>query len=440
MTQHLSTETIDRYRRNALIGKEWLAAHTHIANCPKCSEQLGEVEKLRSVFDAIQFDLAAITEQTVEHPDDEQLSDFINKKLNKVDAEIVASHMAWCSICPVEIEEMEAFGQRPEAENRLGLKEKTTKNGWTLLAGWFPLAWQTMQRSSFARVAQAVAALILITSTTYVFLNLRSSDSSEKQSTKLTQNSTPSPQSAPFVSPSPTPSPLLSTSPGKGVSHAPPNTLLGDVAQWRGVLPAEYQLLSTAIRNGAMETANDLRPSNGGVLMGGSRKHFFALLSPVEQVIRENQPTLKWKPLEDAVEYRVKVVDSTLGISLPNQVVKGTECKLDLPLEPGHIYVWQIVAQTTEGEGHYGHRLNSTRTYAEFKVLATDELKLVQEAEKNYHPHKDPIGYLALAVRYAKAGLVGDAERMLNAYLKERPASPQVIKMLASLKRRSDSK
>ncbi|MEK7834489.1 MAG: tetratricopeptide repeat protein, partial [Acidobacteriota bacterium] len=114
--------------------------------------------------------------------------------------------------------------------------------------------------------------------------------------------------------------------------------------------------------------------------------------------------------------------------------------KIESPLEPGHIYIWQIAAKVKDGNDVYGRWPNRIRTHAEFRVLATDELKLVQDAEKNYQPDKDPIAYLALAARYAKAGLVEDAEQMLNAYLKERPTSPQVVKMLNSLKRQSGGK
>lgn len=440
MTEHLSIKTIERYRQNSLKGSERFFADVHLANCSKCREQIGDSEKLKSVFNAILFDFANITEQTIEHLDIEYLSDFINGKLNKVDTEIVSSHLAWCSICLIEAKEMEAFAHQLEPQNLPSLKEgKAEKFGWITFPKWVSANVKTIHRPWVFRTAQFLAVLTIMTLVSYFCFFPGWSDNFGNETAKLTPDSTSTDQSnssgSPAVNISPPSSPI--PSPSKGVN----NTSSISSIDFSGVLPAEHQLLSSAFTKGVIEIPDETRKwfeqlsgKNQGTLMGGSKATDFALLSPAARVVRENRPTLRWEPLAGTVEYRVKVVDSTLGTTLPSHIVKGTDYKFDSPLEPGHSYTWQIVALNKDEEEVYGRWFNRVRSHTEFKVLATDELKLVQDAEKNYLPVKDPMSYLALAVRYAKAGLVEDAEQMLNAYLKELPASPQVVKLLNSLK------
>ena len=440
MTEHLSIETIERYRQNSLKGSERFSADVHLADCSKCREQIGDSEKLKSVFNAIQFDFANITEQTLEHLDIEHLSDFINGKLNRVDAEIVSSHLAWCSICLIEAKELEAFASQLESQNLPSLKEgKAEKFGWITFPKWVSANVKTIHRPWAFRTAQLIAVLTVMTLVSYFCFFSGRLYNTGNQTATLTPDSTSIDQSisssSTTINISPSSSPIPSSS--KSVN----NTSSTSSMDFSGVLPAEHHLLSNAFTKGVIEipaeTSNwfkQLSGKNQGTLMGGSKASYFALLSPAARVVREDRPTLRWEPLAGTVEYRVKVVDSTLGTTLPRHIVKGTDYKFDSPLEPGHSYTWQIVALDKDGEEIYGKWFNRIRSHAEFKVLATDELKLVQDAEKNYLPVKDPIGYLALAVRYAKAGLVEDAEQMLKAYLKELPASPQVVKLLNSLK------
>ena len=79
-------------------------------------------------------------------------------------------------------------------------------------------------------------------------------------------------------------------------------------------------------------------------------------LQPAFTAIRSLQPTLRWTPVEAAQEYVVVVARSREGMR-PRPVWNGiadTVGPLTLPceagLEPGSMYLWQVIARTGEQE------------------------------------------------------------------------------------------
>ncbi|HEX9004681.1 MAG TPA: hypothetical protein VGB07_32515, partial [Blastocatellia bacterium] len=60
-------------------------------------------------------------------------------------------------------------------------------------------------------------------------------------------------------------------------------------------------------------------------------------------------------------------------------------------------------------------------------------LERVKSAEKHYGASHDPLARIALAARYAKAGLIEDAKRELRDFPKEHAQSRLAVRLLESL-------
>src|SRR5262249_29051717 len=79
-------------------------------------------------------------------------------------------------------------------------------------------------------------------------------------------------------------------------------------AEW---IPPEFQpLVKTALETGRVEVRRSLPRNQAAVLMGRGSADSFALVSPVGVLVEEDQPTLRWNPLNGATSYSVRISDS----------------------------------------------------------------------------------------------------------------------------------
>ncbi len=153
-------------------------------------------------------------------------------------------------------------------------------------------------------------------------------------------------------------------------------------------------------------------------------------LSPVNVVLREDQPTFKWVPHADAVAYRVRVFDDqdrkiTESPLLP--AVDRWQPVAKLPRARQRlIYSWKLIAVLRDGQELVARRRTGP---PKFIVLGEENLERLQKLERSY-----PEYHLFLGIAYADAGLTALAEQELERLQKANPKSAFAARLLRSVK------
>ena len=105
MTEHISTNLIERYRQRRMEPLEMLALDQHTSNCVQCRQQLRAALSLNSSASALQASVPT-WQMDDEHLSKNQLSSFLSGKLDAVDRELAESHLEFCDGCKSEITEL----------------------------------------------------------------------------------------------------------------------------------------------------------------------------------------------------------------------------------------------------------------------------------------------------------------------------------------------
>ncbi len=165
----------------------------------------------------------------------------------------------------------------------------------------------------------------------------------------------------------------------------------------------------------------------GGSLRGGNGDgRPFLLFSPVGKVVETTSPTFRWSPLAGASSYVVTVVDDQLNEVAKSEPLTKTEWRLRTPLARGGTYSWQVTA-VKDGQTVTSPVMPAPQ--AKFMILdraRSEELRRVRGAAPRYH--------LGLGVLYARAGLLDEAEREFRALVKANPGSATARKLLQSVR------
>ncbi|HMX27257.1 MAG TPA: hypothetical protein PKC13_16785 [Blastocatellia bacterium] len=400
MAEHLSNETIQLYLHRELAAESRFNADIHFADCSSCRERLGEGDKLQALYQAFQADLTISTEETCRHLTDEEVLAYLKNRLGAVEMEIATSHLVWCEECQFEVKQMRIVAS--ELDFRQGQTKRPLKQ---ILGKAIARIRQLFQIRGLRLEYLAPLALL----GAGAFLSWRYF-SRQNHPAEMSQNVLQPTQNLAIVSGSPLPE--ITTS-ERGLSDT---AAFSDSFKW---LRSEDQALFARVReHGKLEIPKALTQQSEAS-MGRKQEKSFRLLGPGNVFIRGTQPTLKWEAYEDVTRYRVIV--SKKGVSLTTVAsvfVTGTEWKPDRPLERNYHYTWQVITQEN-GKDIYGFWQD--RPVAEFFVIGEDELARVRQAEKNYQENTDPMARIALATRYAKAGLVEDAKRELKNFPTEHP-------------------
>src|SRR5262245_54615696 len=109
MSEHLSAEQIERYRRRAMPPTERLAVDDHLATCAACRQDCRDEDRLQDTLAAIQEDLRVAARTEPQHLRYEQLSAYVDGTLDEVDREAVESHLGLCPRCVAEVNDLRAY-------------------------------------------------------------------------------------------------------------------------------------------------------------------------------------------------------------------------------------------------------------------------------------------------------------------------------------------
>jgi len=445
MNGHLTEPLIERYREQALPPAELLDAGDHLAGCEVCRQRLDDEQRLQATGQSLRRDLAATG---LTHLTYEQLALYVDGGLDQTDNEIVDGHLKLCEQCFAELNELRAFATEtaaypakeygPRAPSSVGQKllrfmkglRKRAEESWRTPGLWLPV--------EIASLALVVALLVWAG-----ILQSRSSqlqmalDAERQENEKLKQDHQAAiasvadlqNQLAQLKSPElPVSSNVVTLNDGPG------KVTLDEEGNLAGV-PAEYQqTVKQTLTSQQIGTPHMLSELIGqsGVLMGPAEEgHPIALLSPVGTVVIGVRPVFRWRPLDGAEGYVVKVYDADFNEVAASPQLSGTVWTATRSLERGRTYSWQLTARAGGKEIVSPIKPAPDAKFMVLNQTKVGELAHAKNASGNSH--------LTLGILYAQSGLLDDAEREFQALLRANPKSTLVRKLLRIVreKRRS---
>ncbi len=453
VTEHLTGEAIELYRTRRASAAEALAAQNHVADCADCRARLAAAVEADAALPSLRKQMMPSEDDDFgadSHLPYEQLTLYVDGRLDEVEREIADSHLSFCDDCAADLADLRQYAAlaasaelKPAARPARDEATSTWRRFVSLLG-------------SFARPlpAAAAAALVLV-ALGGVWLATRDGGAprvDESARVRPEPYQAPAPTVAPEQNnvPSPTPSPTPSNVVPPSINPAPPASELvalndggsrvtldrrGRLEGLEGVSPDARLAVSRALRSRRIEFSSGFAEDEGDTLMGsgGAAGASFAPRSPVGKVVRATSPAFTWSPHAGARSYTVAVVDSKFRPVAQSRALNQTSWTMDSPLARGAVYSWQVTATLEDGTEVTAPAAPAPQ--ARFRVLDADANDRLTRLEK-----AAPNSRLARGVAYAQAGLLDEAEAELKELLKENPRSQIARDLLRSLRQTSRPK
>ena len=161
----------------------------------------------------------------------------------------------------------------------------------------------------------------------------------------------------------------------------------------------------------------------------------FKHLSPVNTVLREDQPTFRWVPHPADIGYKVRIFDDQDRKIAESALLPLVDSWQSVKLPRGReglIYSWKLIAVLKDGQELVARRRIGP---PKFFVIGEDNLERLQELERSY-----PEYHLLLGIAYANAGLTALAEQQLAILQKANPKSALATRLLRTVRSWSEGK
>ena len=413
---------------------EIIAAFEHTAICVGCRERMGGRDQLRNAFVALGPDVYEAAGESF-HLAPEQIAAYVDDQIDVVDREIADSHLDLCAQCEAEV-----IGLR-EIKDAMSTSRSRHPVGITQSGRWSRLVafWSPSARRIALQVAVATALLLICLMATLPLrqqvadLRAQLSELQQKNEALQDQVSSISDLRGDLASLRQSQAQLLDESARPAVALYDGGRLVtldrqGNLGGLDSLSESSKQLVKTVLstqRIRASASVSDLirKPE---VLMGSNDGNSFSVLSPVGAVLQNDRPTFRWTPLNGEGVYLVTVYDAASKAVATSPPVSGTEWTVPRPLKRGAVYTWEVTA-TKEDKQVVSPRPPAPQ--AKFKVVEQAMLDELDWASRAY-----PDAHLAFGVLFAQAGLFEDAERELNALVRDNPHSAVAQRLLTSLK------
>ena len=189
-------------------------------------------------------------------------------------------------------------------------------------------------------------------------------------------------------------------------------------------LPAAYRnLVTKALSTQRIETSSQLqgltRPPSS-LMSSDNQKDQFSVLEPAGSVLLTDKPAFRWSTLDGATGYVVEVYDAQFNLVTSSPQLSNLSWTTTLPR--GKVYSWQVKAIKD------GQEITSPRPpapQAKFRVLDQAKANELARAKRAYGS-----SHLTLALLYADAGLLKEAEQELRLVQRSNPNSELARKLL----------
>jgi hypothetical protein len=195
-------------------------------------------------------------------------------------------------------------------------------------------------------------------------------------------------------------------------------------------LPPSYQeLVKKALTSQKIERSSQLqgltRPPSS--LMGGNEPgREFSVLAPAGVVLMSDRPAFRWSRFEGASSYVVEVYNEQFEQVMTSPELTTVSWTATQSLPRGRVYSWQVKA-VKDGQEVTVPRPPAPQ--AKFRVIDQGRMNEILRAKRAYGS-----SHLTLALVYADAGLLNEAEQELRMLQKANPQSEVVRKLLRQLR------
>lgn len=402
MTEHPTQRELDEYCRRVLAPSAFLSVHRHVSTCALCAAHCNSPKYVARDLSHLCEALISAPDETPYHLSAVEMKRYAQGTMGEIDLEIAESHLESCAAC------------------RGRVRQPSTLRRWSgapLFRRWQPV-----------RVAAVVLFGVAVILLALWLLRSRSSD--RREEIAWPASASPSPVSS-EKSPAPELSPSKQDEFALVLSDGDRKVTLDQKGTLAGLerLPSRIQeRVGVALRAGKLEQPPALvqLASQPSTLLGNSSDGMpFRLLGPLGQIVRSQQPTLRWRALDGAQSYKVIVTDADLNQVAVSPPLTTTEWRVTKPLPPGGIYSWQVTA-VKDGTEIISPVLPAPQ--AKFKVLDAATARTLQQAERAYSD-----SHLTLGVLYAEAGLLEEAEQELRLLVRDNPRADVAQKLLRSV-------
>ncbi len=403
--EHLSKKQIEDYSQNRVGGAELLALSDHLGECESCAGRVEAALDADAAFFAMREE--AFAGEAGAHLTSEQTAEYVDKNLAGDELQFVTDHLSSCEQCAFAVDDLRAFRNQiaPSLDREYGPASAVP----VVRETWRQRFVSLFRVSPVPAFGAAALAILLLSFIGWTVWRTRKEEKSE-----VAVAPTPSLQRSPSVAPS------------VPVQPEPVSV----VAQLNdGAVPPAYQeLVRKALTSQRIERSSQLegltRPPSS--LMGANERGEFSVLSPAGVVLMTDRPAFRWSRLEGAMGYVVEVYDEQFKRVMASPELTTLSWNPTQSLPRGQVYSWQVKA-VKDGQEVTVPRPPAPQ--AKFRVIDQTRLDEISKAKRAYGS-----SHLTLALLYAKAGLLNEAEQELRLLQKANPQSEIVRKLLRQVR------
>jgi anti-sigma factor RsiW len=432
VSEHLSDQVIELYRRRMMPPRDLLAANDHIAVCDACYRQVGQDDRVEATYAFVRANLEEVESPGADHPAYEQIAAYVDNGLDGERRRAFESHLGSCQQCETEVSDLSAIRENlrsfevPAPQTAPPFRER-------LAALWHLPAYRAAFQIAGAAVIAALVVWVATASLRNRVADLQTQLGHLRQENDAIRQKYESAESAVAELKAQIDSSRNSSGPFVvALNDGDRRVTLdeqGDIGGLESFAPSYRQMIKTALTAQRVtpppvlaKLAGKPRSLMGGPAAGSS----FTLLGPVGTVVESDRPAFHWSELSGAAGYIVAVYDSNFREAATSPLLSATEWRPPLPLKRGGIYVWQVRALK---DGDEIRIPPPDSPDAKFKIL---ERTKAEELESAKQSHAD--SHLLLGLLYAKAGLLDSAEREFQVLVETNPKSQVAQNLLQSVK------
>ena len=407
--EHLTQKQIEDYYQNRLASAALLALSDHLVECEVCRQQVDANGD--PAFFALHGDV--FVESVAQHLTPEQRADYVDQNLSGEELRMAVDHLSACELCVLAVSDVRAF--RNEIAPSLDQEYAPAVHVPHVVALSWPQRFLSLFRTSpVPAFGGAVLAVFLLVFAGWMVWRTPRDERHEVASASPSPSLQPAPSVAPTLQPEPVPV-VAQLNDGAGVLTLDRDGKLSGADN----LPPEYQsLVKQALSGQKIEKSQQLqgltRPPSS--LMGSpDRAKEFSVIDPAGTVVLTDRPSFRWSKLEGATSYEVEVYDDQFKLVTSSLQLPGLSWTTPQSLPRGRVYSWQVKATKD------GAQITSPRPpapQAKFRILDQAKANELSRAKRSYAS-----SHMTLALLYAQAGLLKEAQQELTLLRRTNPNS-----------------
>jgi hypothetical protein len=425
MSVHLDKTRISRYHRKELTPDELLAIDDHLLDCGTCRMAVvkGKISR------PSRLNLSVPNPEGM-HASFEELASYIDSKMDDVDVSILELHLEDCTMCEREVSDLRKVRDEMATASHADIASIEI-----IPAGQVRGLGGTLRNLISWKIALPGFALALLVLAGIWQLGERSTDQVS------TAERVPKNVGAPADNP--TPFPLSMDNDDHGNAPAAKAVLSindddrvielrsdGRITGLESASPSWQSRAKDALASGTITSKIDTRKlvGNNGILMGDADSGVpFGLIEPVGRVELSQRPNFRWRALDGAETYTVRVFDDKFNELSVSPNLKSTSWRPANPLPRGGSYRWQVTAIRDGSEVRSPVR---PAPDAKFFVLDAEHASEIENVKRQF-----PRSNLLLGLAYATGGLNEDARREFESLLRKNPGAQSIRRLIAQVSR-----